>query len=411
MMAKQPRKGTIVQLDKGKDGKKPKSKCRKWKLVVSLGLDPATGKYPQKAKRFYGSYSEAEKELRSFVEEIEGGTVVRKSTWTFNEYAERFMKLKEASGELAAKTLKSKRGSLAGMGYAIGHMKLQDITPSVIENAELDMRNGKSRSGRKLSGTTMRSYHSAASEMMDHAKKAGVIGVNPFDEVQPPRYDTKEKGAMTGKAYGKLLDKLDPTDGMEIAVLLCATLGLRRGEACGLSWGDIDFEENTVFIQHSYDDFDNLKAPKTDAGKRILPLPDFTRNALIERKAAQIAMVDGISEGYTYKRKDGKIDLLPEIPVATSDLATRIHPQKLSSWWFDARESFGAKGICLHQLRHTFLSLAAEQGIHPSVMQKLAGHSNPTITMKIYTHVNVDAKKAAIEALQNAYMTRAGKAS
>ena len=62
-------------------------------------------------------------------------------------------------------------------------------------------------------------------------------------------------------------------------------------------------------------------------------------------------------------------------------------------------------------LRHTFLSLAAEQGVHPSVMQKLAGHSSPEITMKIYTHVNVEAKKAAMEAMQNAYMKREQKAS
>lgn len=411
MMAKQHRKGTIIQLDKGKDGKKAKSKCKKWRLVVSLGKDPATGKYPQKAKVFHGSYTEAEKALREFVDEIENGTVVRKSSWTFNEYAEHFMNVQESSGEFTAKTMKSKRGYLAGIGFLIGHMKLQDITPAIIEQTHIDMRAGKTRSGRKLSGTTMRSYHTAAAEMMNHAKKAGVIGSNPFDEVQPPKYDTKEKNAMSSKGYGELLDKLNPEDGKEIAVILCATLGMRRGEACGLSWGDVDFDEGTVFVQHSYDDFDNLKSPKTKAGIRILPLPEFTREALLKRKAAQIAMVDDQTEGYTYKKDDGTLDLMPQVPVAAGELTERIHPQKLSSWWFEARSSFGADNICLHQLRHTFLSLAAEQGVHPSVMQKLAGHSNPNITMKIYTHVNVEAKKAAMEALQNAYMTRNSKAS
>ena len=405
------RRGTIIQLDKGKDGKKPKSKCKKWRLVVSLGKDPATGKYPQKSRAFSGSYTEAEKALREFVDEIEHGKVVRKSSWTFNEYADHFMEIQESSGEFTAKTMKSKRGYLAGMGYLIGHMKLQEITPAVIEATHIDMRNGKSRSGRKLSGTTMRSYHTAAAEMMNHAKKAGIIGANPFEEVPPPKYDTKEKSAMASRDYGKLLDNLNPEDGMEIAVLLCATLGMRRGEACGLSWGDVDFDEGTVFVQHSYDDFDNLKPPKTEAGLRILPLPDFTRDALLKRKAAQIAMVDGETKGYTVKRDDGTLDLLPTVPVAAGDLTERIHPQKLSSWWFERRASYGADGICLHQLRHTFLSLAAEQGVHPSVMQKLAGHSNPNITMKIYTHVNVDAKKAAMKAMQDAYMKRDAKAS
>ena len=92
-------------------------------------------------------------------------------------------------------------------------------------------------------------------------------------------------------------------------------------------------------------------------------------------------------------------------PSTQFDMPERFNAEEV------VRSSFGADNICLHQLRHTFLSLAAEQGVHPSVMQKLAGHSNPNITMKIYTHVNVEAKKAAMEALQNAYMTRDSKAS
>ena len=55
-------------------------------------------------------------------------------------------------------------------------------------------------------------------------------------------------------------------------------------------------------------------------------------------------------------------------------------------------------------LRHSFLSLAAAQGVHPSVMMRLAGHKNPNITMKIYTHVNMESKREAMDAMQAAYM-------
>ena len=58
----------------------------------------------------------------------------------------------------------------------------------------------------------------------------------------------------------------------------------------------------------------------------------------------------------------------------------------------------------LHGLRHSFLSLAAAQGVHPSVMMRLAGHKNPNITMKIYTHVNMESKREAMDAMQAAYM-------
>lgn len=412
-MANRHGKGSIIQLDKGKDGKKPKAKCRKWRLVVSLGKDPATGKYPQKSRAFHGSYTEAEKALAAFVEEIEGGNVVKKSSWTYNEYAEHYMKLREVSGEFAAKTNRSTKTDLRGLGYLIGELKMQDITPRVLEAAAIDLKSGKSRSGRKLTGTTVRAYFKAATCMFKDAKKAGIIGENPFDEIQKPKADTKEKAIMNRDDYGKMLDALNPEDGMQIAVLLCATLGLRRGEACGLSWGDIDFEASTVLIQHAYDDFGNLKTPKTESGVRLLPLPEFTRDALKKRKAAQIAMTpEGKpTKGYTRKLKDGTLDLEPTVPVVAGKLAERIDPLKLTGWWRFHRDKFGAAEISLHQLRHTFLSLAAEQGVHPSVMQKLAGHSSPEITMKIYTHINVEAKKAAMEAMQNAYMTRQDKAS
>ena len=60
-------------------------------------------------------------------------------------------------------------------------------------------------------------------------------------------------------------------------------------------------------------------------------------------------------------------------------------------------------GTTLHELRHSFLSIAAQQGVHPSVMQKLAGHNNPKITLEIYTHVNMDQQRKAMEAMQGIF--------
>ena len=48
---------------------------------------------------------------------------------------------------------------------------------------------------------------------------------------------------------------------MECAIILCTTLGLRRGEVVGLSWEDVNFEDHTVTVRHSFDKFGNLKAP------------------------------------------------------------------------------------------------------------------------------------------------------
>ena len=57
----------------------------------------------------------------------------------------------------------------------------------------------------------------------------------------------------------------------------------------------------------------------------------------------------------------------------------------------------------LHEFLHSFLSLAAAQGVHPAVMMRLAGHKNPDITMRIYTHVNMESKREALGATQATY--------
>ncbi len=133
-------KGSIYQLDKGKDGKKPKSKCRKWRLVVSLGKDPHTGKYRQKAKNFNGSYTQAQRELREFVAQIEGGNLVKQNGWTFNGYAKHYVDTRVAAGEIQERTANSLRGTLKALGYRIGELRLQEITPEVIEAAYIDLR-------------------------------------------------------------------------------------------------------------------------------------------------------------------------------------------------------------------------------------------------------------------------------
>lgn len=53
----------------------------------------------------------------------------------------------------------------------------------------------------------------------------------------------------------------------------------------------------------------------------------------------------------------------------------------------------------IHELRHTYLTMLAESGVHPTVMQELAGHSSSEITLEIYTHVQMGQKIAAVEGL------------
>jgi integrase len=195
---------------------------------------------------------------------------------------------------------------------------------------------------------------------------------------------------------------------------------------CGLSWGDIDFERKVVSIRHSYDELGNLKATKTKAGTRLLPLPDITAKGLQTAKQLQAEYFERINESRRKKGKTGPewhLEQGDETPVITTKYSERIKPSSLSRcgppsathygkrmkpssmsrWWSLEREGFGLGDYTLHELRHTYLTLLAEEGVHPKVMQELAGHYSSQITMDIYTHVNMDAKREAVEAVSKLF--------
>ena len=145
----------------------------------------------------------------------------------------------------------------------------------------------------------------------------------------------------------------------------------------------------------------NLNPPKTKASCRVLPMSDFAYDALKARYDSQLAFLKLYGQQLLDIDEDtGTATIKPGAPVISDRFGERIHPSGLGHWWYKHRVDFGLDGFTLRELRHTFLTLAAKSGVHPSVMQKLAGHSTARITMEVYTHANMDDKRAAMSALQ-----------
>jgi integrase len=389
--------GYIVQRDKSK----PKSKCRKWELRVPTGLDPRTGKYKTKSRRFNGTYTEAKKALREFVDEIEHDSVQGRTSYTFEEYCERFLERRALGKEVAETTQKRQRWQFKAACRHIGKANLASITPAMLDDMYIAMLKGDTLSGKPSSGSYVNQIHDNITLVFEQAKKEGILVKNPCDAANPPKMDTKEKRALNPDRAHVFIAMLDEKDDRECAYLLAITMGLRRGEICGLSWGDIDFERGIVDISHSYDTLGNLKGTKTKAGMRLLPLPENVAEALREHKKAQKERYDRTNQWR--KPEEGYIEQTDESPVISDISGGRVLPSNLSRWWTEDRAKYGLEGWCLHELRHTYLTMLALSGVHPKVMQELAGHYSSQITMDIYTHVNMDAKRDAVAAVSKAF--------
>lgn len=380
-------KGTFVQLDKSV----PRSRCRKWELRVSVGRDLATGRYPPRTRKFNGTPSEANRALREFIAEIERGDAQRRSDMDFGEYADAW--LEERRESCAHGTWLKNCSQMKCAKMHLSKARLDEIRPQTLEKTYKALLDGHSPSGRPLSGTYVNSIHVTLHRMFRQAVKDGHMASNPCDFADAPSLDTVERKAMRRDGIVALVEKLSPEDPIQFAVRLMVKTGIRRGEAHGLSVGDVDRDAMVLHIRHSYDDGGNLKEPKTKAGIRDLPL---TESALADIDAR----IADIERRYRNTRKRLKTDgpvLGPETPLVGDGLGNRMLPHSSTRWWTREREGLGLEGWTLHELRHSYITELARRKVDPKVLQTIAGHAKFSTTMDIYNHVDMEDKKNALK--------------
>lgn len=324
-----------------------------------------------------------------------------KTAVCFNEYADYYIKVREAKSEVAPSAIKKQRDQFRAVKHHVGHLAFPSITAQTLDNMYIAMLKGETLSDRPSGGSYVNQIHDNIELVFEAAIKDGLLIKNPCDDVVPPKMDTKPKKALSRDLTGILISKLDPAKLDECAYLPAITLGLRRGETCGLSWEDIDFQQHLVNIRHAVDTLGNLKGTKTKAGMRILPLPDITWKALQTQMVAQ-ALQFAKTNSYR-KPEEGYLEQTAGTPVIATHFGQRVQPGSLSRWWKSDAAKLGIENFTLHKLRHTYLTLLAQSGVHPKVMQELAGHYSCQITMDIYTHVNMAAKQQAVSAVSNIF--------
>lgn len=165
-------------------------------------------------------------------------------------------------------------------------------------------------------------------------------------------------------------------DRLHALYALLLSVGLRVGEALGLTWGDLDLKANSLHIRQQLSEVRgrlSLTEPKTAAARRKIDLPQMAAQALRDHRQRALA-------GGTYHNPMGLIFTDTEgHPVRKSNLRRRSFGPLL--------KRAGLPRLRLHDLLHTAASLHLAQGTHPRVVQEMLGHSNIGITLSTYSHV------------------------
>lgn len=366
---------------------KPNSKCRKWRFFASKG----SGKNRvQASMRFNGTYTEAAAALVEFDLAFKKKPTKKESRMAFSKLADEWIKSRK--GKIAETTRTKDKRSMTTANHVIGDVPICDITPPILSDAYARLSLGESPTGKELSGNYVNQVGTAISMALSYAVERGYLHENPAKSDDLPRIRHIERTPPNASQVSEALSKLDVSNPRAMCAYLCASMGLRKGEALGLRWQDIDGD--IAHVRHSLRQPRELAPCKTGAGLRDLPIPKHVHDALIRRRSAIEADWDKLVEAGIKKPLDAAT--FAEMAICADDDGLVITSESASMWWKRTGRKITGLDCTMHDLRHAYLTAAAVNGVPPRVMQALAGHSSPITTMRIYAHANMDAKQDAV---------------
>lgn len=254
---------------------------------------------------------------------------------------------------------------------AFADMALEDIQPVDVKRL-LD-----SLAIQKYSAKTVKMQKVVIGLIYKYAIVNGYTNSNPAEYVPLPRHlAVTERTPPTENTISIIKQNVSAPFGLFPLFLLYT--GCRRGEALGVQWSDIDFENNTIHIQRNII-FQNNQAViknhlKTKSGMRTIPLLSPLRAALQERRKKSV---------YIFSNDDGTL-------LSETQFNHRMHAYKKAT---------GAE-FTPHQLRHEYATILYEAGVDEGAAQKIMGHADIRTTQNIYTHIRQSKIESAAMLLE-----------
>lgn len=285
---------------------------------------------------------------------------------------------------------------------ALGDVPLDEIDSATLQRFFNDQAaHGRLTDGGPLSTKSIRNLRTAVSGCFTMAVAQGVLGKNPVPGTVIRRSVKPVVETMSETDHDKLMNFLftDPNL-MNLGIILCASLAMRRGEVCALRWKDYDGAYLHIHSTVKRLPSDDPQGPKTklvfgpaktEAAKRDLALPPDLCT-LLDLQAQRFADMFGAPPG-------------PEDFIVFNAVGTLTDPDNLTHYFSDVLAGLGLKHVKLHALRHTFATRAVEQGIDIETVSGLLGHTDVTTTTHYYLHPRQEAMNNALWKLSSAVGT------
>ena len=207
-------------------------------------------------------------------------------------------------------------------------------------------------------------------------------------------YGVKSTNFTMPKVEKKQLDVLNPAERKRLeqyllhsltrtnlGILLCLFTGLRVGELCGLTWGDIDFSTGTLSVRRTVQRINKrgsseviIGSPKSKTSIRAVPIPEFLLKLLSQKK------------------KGSNQFLL-------TGTAKPTEPRTMQYRFKAVLKACQLRSVPFHLLRHTYATVCIANGFDPKTLSELLGHADASITLNRYVHSSMQMKRQYVSRL------------
>ncbi len=271
---------------------------------------------------------------------------------------------------------------------ALGHIQLAKLAPQHVRAFLME------RLGAGLSPRTVQLSLVILRRALGQAVKDGLVARNVATLVDGPRVERFNAQALSPEQARQFLDAARGTR-FEALYVAAISVGLRMGEALGLSWPDIDFERRTLTVGRILSRIGRgngstlqLVEPKTSRSRRTVSLPDMAIKALRAHKVRQAET--RLAAGARWQ---------DHALVFSNRLGKPIEPHDLHDAFKALLRKAGLPDIRFHDLRHSAASLMLAQGVPLRSIQDILGHSSIALTANLYAHVGERLKREAADAM------------
>lgn len=349
--------------------------------------------FEERIKQEYAEQLKAEAERRL---SEENAVEYAKQHTTFQALADEWLDLQDVSKEYKPSTIVKLKSCKERTYKAIGGVLVSKLDYRTIQAFITSLaKDGVNRqTGKGLSVKSQKSYLNFISDVMLYAKRCGIIGHNPCRDIVFTKTEKQDKDYYSLDETRELLTAIDTKAPAEYQLLfnLLAYCGMRKGEALGLEYKDIDFEKSVLTISRTSNYHEGYgvytDTPKTKASYRTLYI--------------QPKIIDLIKQVQAEQQERAKLcgDQWQDTDrLFVNWCGKPLHPNIPYKWLkrFCESESIPFKG--LHSFRHFVATQALVNGVDAKSVSAMLGHSQTSTTLNIYAHAVQQANEKALNSV------------